>query len=290
MRTRTYRSRRWARCYPMTISEKRARTRAFDTAKSRRPSVTSMVDRIQAHESAHAQRASSASAWLGARVSHRHASVRLLASFTSAAVFAAGMAFVTAPTAAALAGSLPFYRPCSTIAWAYDASAQPVSASSMVVDTRAALAMVSRQTGITFQEVPFGVAADLVFDWSALADHEPGTQAVGWRSGVTFATGAEMAGDEWSGFGRKAVRRSGGSFDVGIGRGWIVVHEVMHSLGLPHSDEPGSVMSPVAEITNVLGRARARGEQQSLPRPGFSEGDLAALESMYPRAGCPTQP
>ena len=108
-----------------------------------------------------------------------------------------------------------------------------------------------------------------------------------WRSGVSFGIVAELARDAGSGFGRKAVRRGGGSFDVGVGRGWMVVHEVLHSLGLGHSDEKGSVMSPVARITNVLGRAAARREQRALPRPGYSSGDLATLEAMYPRAGCP---
>ena len=184
-------------------------------------------------------------------------------------------------------GSRSTYAPCSMITWSYDVSAQPRTGASMVVDVRAALGMLSRRTGVTFQEVPFGAAVDLVFDWSPLADYEPGTQAAAWRSGVTFAIDAELARDEWSGFGRKAVRRSGGSFDIGIGRGWLVVHEVLHSLGLAHSDEAGSVMSPIVRITNVLGRAPARSERRSLPRPGFSPGDLATLEAMYPRAGCP---
>jgi hypothetical protein len=187
-------------------------------------------------------------------------------------------------------GSRPTYSPCSIITWSYDASAQPRSGASMVVDVRAALGLLSRRTGVTFQEVPFGAEVDLVFDWSPLADYDPGTQAAAWRSGVTFAIDAEMARDEWSGFGRKAVRRSGGSFDIGIGRGWLVVHEVLHSLGLAHSDETGSVMSPIVRITNVLGRAPARSEQRALPRPGFSPGDLATLDAMYPRAGCPSTP
>ena len=184
-------------------------------------------------------------------------------------------------------GSRSTYAPCSLITWSYDASAQPRTGASMVVDVRAALGMLSRGTGVTFQEMPFGAAVDLVFDWSPLADYEPGTQAAAWRSGVTFAIDAEMARDDWSGFGRKAVRRSGGSFDIGIGRGWLVVHEVLHSLGLAHSDEAGSVMSPIVRITNVLGRAPARRARRSLPRPGFSPGDLATLEAMSPRAGCP---
>jgi hypothetical protein len=160
----------------------------------------------------------------------------------------------------------------------------------MIEDVRGALALVSDRTGVSFAEAPAGAVADLVFDWSPLADLEPGTQAAAWRSGVTFATDAPMARDEWSGFRRKAVRQADGSFDVGIGRGWLVVHEVLHSLGLGHSDEAGSVMSPVARITNVLGRAAARREQRALPRPGFAPGDLATLDAMYPRAGCPAAP
>jgi hypothetical protein len=101
----------------------------------------------------------------------------------------------------------------------------------MVVDVRAALGILNRRMGVRFQEIAFEASVDLVFDWSPLSDYEPGTQAAAWRSGVTFAIDAEMVRDDWSGFGRKAVRRSGGSFDVGIGRGWLVVHEVLHSLG-----------------------------------------------------------
>jgi hypothetical protein len=140
-----------------------------------------------------------------------------------------------------------------------------------------------------FVEAPLGAVADLVFDWSMLAGQGPGAQAAAWRSQVTFAIDAQMARDVWSGFGRKAVRLADGSFDVGVGRGWMVVHEVLHSLGLGHSDEPGSVMSPVARITNVIGRAQVRRELRALPRPGFSPGDLATLAAMYPRAGCPAE-
>ncbi len=179
------------------------------------------------------------------------------------------------------------YAPCSTIAWRYDGAAEPGSASRMLLDVHAALLMLGDRTGLTFQEVPAEAAADLVFDWSPLADYPADTQAAAWRSGVTFAVGGEMGLDRWAGFGRKAVPRADGSFDVGIGRGWLVVHEVMHSLGLAHSDEPGSVMAPTVTITNVLGAADRRRELRALPRPGFSPGDLANLAAMYPRSGCP---
>lgn len=47
----------------------------------------------------------------------------------------------------------------------------------MLIDVRAALALVGGRTGIAFREVPFGTAADLVPDWAPLADYDPGTQA-----------------------------------------------------------------------------------------------------------------
>ena len=91
-----------------------------------------------------------------------------------------------------------------------------------------------------------------------------------------------MARDDWSGFGRKAVRRAGESFDVGIGRGWMVVHEVLHSIGLGQSDEEGSVMSPVTRITNVLGRDAARGEQRAT--------HVEAMAMGTDMTGCPQVP
>ena len=216
------------------------------------------------------------------RLSSRRMRVPLRVIVASGVVLGAAVPAVAVPTATA-----PGYAPCSVITWRYDGSAQPASGAGMLGDVRGALALVSVRAGVSFAEAPAGAVADLVLDWSPLADHEPGTQAAAWRSGVSFGIDAEMARDVWSGFGRKAVRRGGGSFDVGVGRGWMVVHEVLHSLGLGHSDEEGSVMSPVARITNVLGRTAARREQRALPRPGFTPGDLATLEAMYPRAGCP---
>ena len=204
-----------------------------------------------------------------------------------AALVAGAVLGAAVPVGAVSTGVGARYAPCSVITWRYDGSGQPASGAGMIGDVRGALGLVAGRTGVLFVEAPVGAVADLVFDWSPLADHEPGTQAAAWRSGVSFGIDAQMARDVWSGFGRKAVRRGGGSFDVGIGRGWMVVHEVLHSLGLGHSDEEGSVMSPVARITNVLGRAAARGEQRALPRPGFSPGDLATLATMYPRVGCP---
>ena len=133
------------------------------------------------------------------------------------------------------------YPPCSVIAWRYDGSGEPASGAGMIGDVRGALGLVSDRTGVLFVEAPVGAVADLVFDWSPLAEHGPGTQAAAWRSGVSFGIDAQMARDVWSGFRRKAVRLADGSFDVGIGRGWLVVHE--SELGVEHDPAVGSQTS-----------------------------------------------
>jgi hypothetical protein len=210
------------------------------------------------------------------------------AALVAASLLLAIPAQAAAPArpAAATADVLPAtYAPCSTIIWSYSPTAQPGSGAGMVTDIRDALLMLAGLTGIRFQEAPTATPADLVFGWSPLADYPPGTQATAWRSAVTFAIGAEMGRDTRAGFDRRAVRRTDGSYDIGTGRGWLIVHEVLHSLGLGHSDEPGSIMAPTLSMTNVLGRAERRNELRAQPRPGFSPGDLANIAAMYPQDG-----
>lgn len=84
-------------------------------------------------------------------------------------------AAIPARPAVAIGDVLPAtYAPCSTITWSYDATAQPRYAVRMPTDIRAALLMLAGRTGIQFQEAPTWIPADLVFDWSPLADYPPG--------------------------------------------------------------------------------------------------------------------
>jgi hypothetical protein len=211
------------------------------------------------------------------------------AALVAASLLLAIPAQAAAPArpAAATADVLPAtYAPCSTIIWSYSPTAQPGSGAGMVTDIRDALLMLAGLTGIRFQEAPTATPADLVFGWSPLADYPPGTQATAWRSAVTFAIGAEMGRDTWAGFDRRAVHRTDGSYDIGTGRGWLIVHEVLHSLGLGHSYEPDSIMAPTVSMTNVLGRAERRKELRAQPPPRFSPGDLANITANYPKDNC----
>ena len=178
------------------------------------------------------------------------------------------------------------WAPCSQMTWAYAAEGEPTSSDSIHGDIEMAVAILGALTGLTFIESEPGAPADLGFGWGALADHPAGTQAVGSRSGVTFALGAEMTRNTWAGFRPRLVKGRHGSFEVGSGRGWLVIHEVMHALGFAHSDEQGSVMAPIAPIVNVGTRADGRWALRNFPAMGFSPGDFAALEALYPRGQC----
>jgi hypothetical protein len=176
--------------------------------------------------------------------------------------------------------------PCSQIIWTYAAEGEPASSDSILTDIELAVSMLGSLTGLTFVKSELGAAADLGFGWSSLADYPAGTQAVGSRSAVTFALGAEMTRNKWAGIRPRIAKGRDGSFEVGSGRGWLVIHEVMHALGFAHSDEPGSVMAPIATIVNVGTRADGRRALRDFPRMGFAAGDRAAIEALYPSGQC----
>lgn len=96
-----------------------------------------------------------------------------------------------------------------------------------------------------------------------------------------------MVRNRWAGFQRMLVNGAFGSYDVGTGRGWLIVHEIMHSLGFAHSGETGSVMASSATIVNTGSLSAGRRELRSGRDPGFSAGDLAGFATMYPRGDCP---
>jgi hypothetical protein len=55
-----------------------------------------------------------------------------------------------------------------------------------------------------------------------------------------------------------------------IGRGWLVVHETMHAIGMDHVNDVTAIMNPIA------------GEATAL-----NGGDLDGLHTMYLNNPCP---
>jgi hypothetical protein len=220
----------------------------------------------------------------------------IAATITAAAVMVAGIPAASAhtgppPDSVPVAGVVAHqgsaaYPPCSTITWAYDRADEPEDSRTLATDIAAAFVILGGHTGLTFMQAEPATAPDIKFDWGSLDGHEPGAQAAAWRSGVTFAIGSEMTRDRWAGFKRRAVPAGDGSHDIGDGRGWLVVHEVMHALGFGHSTELESVMAPTASITNVEMGPELGIVLRSGRKPGFSARDLAGFAALYPRTGC----
>lgn len=165
-------------------------------------------------------------------------------------------------------GSATFV-PCSTVPWYYDRAMQPASGSTMHADVVAGLAMLSSETGLVFAETADPARARLTISWDDVDARYPGAAAYGGRRGdsgfVVISRSNWWPTDEWPGFG--IVTQPDGSYSVG--RGWLIVHEAMHALGMAHVDDVTAVMNPDAGAT------------------AFNAGDLDGLHTMYPRTACP---
>jgi hypothetical protein len=169
------------------------------------------------------------------------------------------------PAGWSLLGKQATYFPCQTIPWYYDRTSQPGNGGQIYSDTVTSLAMLSAETGLVFTETTDPAQAALTFRWANVgtaAGTGGGANGVGF---VNFSTTDWWPTDPWPGF--AIVRQPNGVFAAG--HGWLVVHEVMHAIGIGHVNDRTSVMNPV-------GGAIA-----------FNAGDLDALHTMYKNNPCP---
>jgi len=162
------------------------------------------------------------------------------------------------------------YVPCSTVPWYYDRSAEPPASAGMRAEIEGALARLAAETGLVFAETTDPASATLTLSWEALDGQYADAAGVGGRQRgegfVAFNTLHWWPTDSWPGYG--VVTQPDGSY--AIGRGWLVVHEVMHALGLDHVNDPTQVMNPIAGLYSDLGA-----------------GDRDGLRTMYLNNPCP---
>lgn len=168
------------------------------------------------------------------------------------------------------------FTPCQRIDWYFDRSGEPADRAGAIDDVRAGLAVLAPVTGLTFTEVSDPAAAELKFGWADLGDISG--RGGGWNGYgfVTLSTSNDWTRDRWAGLGRPSFSwtdESGSWTWAHAGRGWLVVHETMHALGLGHVDDPTQVMNPVGADATALGA-----------------GDLDGLATLYLNNPCPLIP
>lgn len=165
----------------------------------------------------------------------------------------------------------PSVAACSTVPWSFDAAGNPNGANGLRKDIQPALNRLGKETGLKFVEVASAKDATLTFGWQNLGRGGPSA-----RGGYSVLTsgGVRSMRDLHVAFNRQDNwvndRNAGLGYQHGLaGRGWLVIHEVMHTLGFAHVDNSRAVMAPIN-----------RGQHS------FSKGDLEGLRAMYPRT-CP---
>ena len=152
------------------------------------------------------------------------------------------------------------FAPCSTVKWSFDKKGQPRNAGGMEKDIMSALALISRTTGLTFVRTRDPAEAYNRFVWSRLGAHGP--SGIGWTDGQV-----EINSQDW--WTTDAYAGMGSRHSTPADRGWLVVHEVLHTLGFGHTNARQAIMNPINHGQHV-----------------FTRDELDGLRILYPKAGC----
>ncbi|MDO8306854.1 MAG: matrixin family metalloprotease [Actinomycetota bacterium] len=157
---------------------------------------------------------------------------------------------------------------CTTIPWHYSPQGARGDADTIERDIVRAQRLISTRTGLSFQHVDDPAQARIQYSWDTLGVGGPsaiggfgGSSEGPLRGFVTFNSDDTWPSDAYAGIGA----RHGAPAD----RGWMIVHETMHTMGLGHSTNQFAVMAPYN-----------RGQH------AFTAGDLAGLDTLYPKAAC----
>lgn len=184
------------------------------------------------------------------------------------------------PSGWSLLGARATYIPCQTVDWYYDRTGESPDRNTMHDDIVAGLALLSAETGLTFTETTDPAQADLTFDWQDLAAQGwGGAEGLGGGANgegeVSFAVNGDWTVNHWSGLGMVTREWDEGGYHwtwTLPGRGWLVIHETMHALGMGHIADPTQVMNPISYSA------------------AFGAGDLDGLHTMYKNQQCPAVP
>ena len=175
------------------------------------------------------------------------------------------------------------FAPCTTVLWYFDRSNEPNAA--MYKQTPEALEIIAKHSGLTFVETQDPDAAMLTFEWEEFEDRWGSAAGLGGQrrdfrydpninTSIETRTGAVRynLNDDWANSAKKTgfspVRISNTIYP---GSGWLIVHEVMHALGVDHSLADGEVMSPTIDWETKA----------------MSQNDIDALNVMYLNNPCP---
>jgi hypothetical protein len=156
---------------------------------------------------------------------------------------------------------------CSTVTWSYSGSGRPSSVSDPKRDIAGALQRLASVTGLRFKEVRG--KADLEYAWADLGSGPVAAAGGGsWTDDGYQASITMNSRSSWlkhAGFGRIAQR---GGLPA---RGYVLLHETGHALGLGHVQNESQVMNTYAHSKSPL---------------TLGKGDRAGLEYLYRPKTC----
>jgi len=170
------------------------------------------------------------------------------------------------------------YDPCTTVTWAYDPSGkaiepvypytrpgedvkkkkQPAAAKTFKKDIQGSFDLLEKNTSLTFVETDDYTNADIRIGWanlgkgSSLGNH--GTLIKGGTGStdgqVLINTKGKWGTDRYEGFKKYGPKNYVGWVYIEppgttAGRGWLITHEIMHTLGFLHADSDNSIMAPI---------------------------------------------